>query len=295
MNLKKRNRRLLWAILFQCLLTAPVNADAAFIVENMGSFVYPGSRGDEEAGLRLTEAEKNKFPNAKVTVVSRLTADPFARVVQHYRALCNAPSMEKNRYCRFEFSRINDQPASRIEIFSENITKLADDLRPTRINLFFVQDASASADPNKEMEIFRMLKRRLGVYCYPNAIPVEKYAERERKTYDADTEVYVLDTTDDFDKVHQHFRRLAGPFYVRMSMDGNIWMRDFEIDISRALSLEEFDKKVVLMVEENPLVPNARGALRPLRGHVFLIYYIWKRSPEELKELRQNSDRQNAP
>lgn len=295
MKSTKRHRCLLHAVLFLCLWTAPIHADAAFTVENMGRFVYPGSRGDEEAGLRLTEAEKSKFPNAKVTVVSRLTSDPFARVVQHYRAICNTPSMEKNAYCRFEFSRINDQPASRIEIFTDNIAKLADDLRPTRINLIFVQSTTSSDDPNKEMEILRMLKRRLGVYCYPNAIPVEKYAERERKAYDADTEVYVLDTTDDFEKVHLHFRRLAGPFYVRMSMDGNVLMRDFEIDISRALSPEEFDKKVVLMVEENPMVPNARGALRPLRGHVFLIYYIWKRSPEELKELRQNSDRQNEP
>ncbi|MDZ7372059.1 MAG: hypothetical protein ONB12_12940 [candidate division KSB1 bacterium] len=295
MNLTKRHRCPLRAILFLCLLTAPVHADAAFTAENMGRFVYPNSRVDEEAGLRLAEAEKSKFSNAKVTVISRLTADPFARVVQHYRALCNAPSAEKDGYCRFEFSRINDQPASRIEIFSDNIAKIADDLRPTRINLFFVQDSSASADPNKDMEIFRMLNRRLGVYCYPNAIPAEKYAERERKAYDADTEVYVLDTTDDFEKVHVHFRRLAGPFYVRMSMDGNVLMRDFEIDISRALSPEEFDKKAVLMVEENPLVPNPRGALRPLRGHVFLIYYIWKRSPEELKELRQNSERKNEP
>ncbi len=69
----------------------------------------------------------------------------------------------------------------------------------------------------------------------------------------------------------------------------------FEIDISRALSSAEFDKKVVLIVEENPLIPNARGALRPLRGHVFLTYYIWQRSPEELREMRNNIDTMAEP
>ena len=125
-----------------------------------------------------------------------------------------------------------------------------------------------------------MLEQRVGRFFYAGILK-EDVALLDMEEYGSDAEVFVVETFDDFEDVYQFFRRRYGPFRVRPARDGDLLTRDFEIDISRALSEEDSDKLLYLYVEENPLVVDRNGNSQVYRNKVFIRYVFWKKDKED--------------
>ncbi len=251
--------------------------------ETFEQFLYPGASEDAAAAGALQQRVAAQFPGSNVRVGSALTADPLRKVLSHYSAVCGCRYVQEGDRFYFHFSKIIRVPASRIEIYPLELGRIHREFRPTRIDIVLVEQPEQKAKPSP---IPASLRARIGAFCYPNGSLDESIAKRKISEFGPDAEVFVIDTTDDFDKVHLFFRRLYGAFYVRTSMHDNLLTRDFEIDISRSLGPADADKKLIVTVEENPFVLDSENNVYIQRGHVFITYVIWKLTEEELKQLR---------
>ncbi|RPI01062.1 MAG: hypothetical protein EHM72_07465 [Calditrichaeota bacterium] len=249
-------------------------------------FAYPEGQIDEAYTQLITAQAKALFANAKTMLVeSYITADKPRKVVYYYSNLCGQRFIQEGDRFTYVFSQINGKPATRIEIYPMKIARIHREFWPTRINLYLVHNPLSVAIPENLNRSVVELKKRTGSYLYPGNMR-EDIARLDMEEMGKEAEIYIIDTEDDFESVHLFFRRLYGAFRVRMAMDGDLFTRDFEIDVSHSLTPEDWDKDLFVMVEENPIIAERNGNTQIYRGHVFIKYIFWKKDPEELNKPR---------
>ena len=251
------------------------------------AFAYPNGNLDQPYTDLLVNYSRRQFPEAsEILVESYITADKLRPVVLYYGKLCGQRFSQMGNHFTYIFSEIDGKPAARVEICPMEIGRIHREFWPTRVNLYLIRKPIVAGPDQQLNRSIDDLQKRIGNYCYTNGILHEDVARLEWQEYGADSEVFVIDTKDDFETVHLFFRRLYGAFFVRMAMDGDLFTRDFEIDISHALGAADMDKDLIVNVEENPIIIDKENNSQFYRGHVFIKYVFWKKSEEELKQMR---------
>lgn len=253
------------------------------------AFAYQNGSIDENYTEVLKAKTQQQFSDASaIQVASFITVDNPRTVVYYYAKLCGQRFFKEGERFTYVFSEIDGQAATRVEIYSMEIGRVHREFWPTRINLFVIQKPLFVAGTDNSNRSAEDLKKRIGAFFYDGKLS-EAIARLDMEEIGPEAEVYVVDTEDDFETVHLFFRRLYGAFYVRMAMDGDLFTRDFEIDISHALSGDDLNKDLFVTVEENPAVIDQNGNSHVYRGHVFIKYVFWKKTEEELKLMRLES------
>ncbi|MBN1481657.1 hypothetical protein EH223_04775 [candidate division KSB1 bacterium] len=244
-------------------------------------FIYPYGEIDEQFTAIIAEQSAIQFPKARFRkVTSCITLDKPRKVVSHYANLCGKRFQKIGERFTYTFSEINNIPATRIEIYPVEIGRIHHEFWPTRIDLYMIRYPISVDVQLSENRSSEMLEQRVGRFFYEGTLK-EDVALLDMEEYGSDAEVFVVETFDDFEDVYQFFRRRYGPFRVRPARDGDLLTRDFEIDISRALSEEDSDKLLYLYVEENPLVVDRNGNSQVYRNKVFIRYVFWKKDDED--------------
>jgi len=241
-------------------------------------FAYPNAEFDAQFTNMLKAQSFAQFSKARLRLVkSYLTMDKPRKVVSYYSNLCGKRFQKRGDRFTYVFSEINNEPASRIEIYPVEMGKIHYEFWPTRIDLYMIRFpilVEANLDGERSAE---SLERRIGQYYYDGALR-EDVALLDMEEFGPESEVFVIETSDDFEDVYEFFRRRYGPFRVRPARDGDLLTRDFEIDISGALGEKDKDKVLYLYVEENPLVTDRMGNSQVYRNKVFVRYVFWPRA-----------------
>jgi hypothetical protein len=254
------------------------------------AFSYKNAAIDPKYTEVLQARAKQQFSDAcTIQVESYVTMDKPRTVVYYYANLCGQLFLKEGDCFTYVFSEIEGRPATRIEIFPMEIGRIHSEFWPTRINLYLIQKPLFVAVSDHLSRSADDLKKRIGSFYYKGKL-AEDIARLEMESLGPDAEVFVIDSENDFETIHLFFRRLYGAFYVRTSMDGDLFTRDFEIDISHALGAGDLNKDLFISVEENPMVYDRDGNSQVYRGHVFIKYVFWKRTEEELKQMRLESN-----
>lgn len=244
-------------------------------------FIYPDGELDEQFTEIIAKRSAIQFPMARFRKVkSYITLDKPRKVVSYYANLCGKRFQKNGERFTYIFSEINNVPATRIEIYPLEIGRIHHEFWPTRIDLYMIRypiSVDVKLDENRSAE---SLEQRVGRFFYPGDLK-EDVALLDMEEYGNDAEVFVIETSDDFEDVYEFFRRRYGPFRVRPARDGDLLTRDFEIDVSRSLSEADSDKLLYLHVEENPLVVDRNGNSQVYRNKVFIRYVFWKKSEKD--------------
>ncbi|MBN1561325.1 hypothetical protein JW998_13815 [candidate division KSB1 bacterium] len=252
-----------------------------FLESTFAEFAYPNGELDEQFTRMLEQQSFGQFPKAGLRMVaSYITIDKPRRVVSYYSGLCGKRFQKRGERFTYIFSEMGDVPASRIEIYPVVMGRIHHEFWPTRIDIYLIRfpisiDATLPIGRSAEN-----LAQRIGSFYYPGVLR-EDIALIDMEQFGAKSEVYVIETTDEFDVVYQFFRRQYGGIAVRPAHDGDMLTRNFEIDISRALGEGDQDKLLYLYVEENPLVTDRTGNSQIYRGKVFMRYVFWQKSKED--------------
>jgi hypothetical protein len=254
------------------------------------AFSYQNGSIDEKYTEVLKAKTQQQFSDANtIQVASYVTMDKPRTVVYYYANLCGQRFLKEGDRFTYVFSEIDGRAATRVEIYSMEIGRIHSEFWPTRINLFVIQKPLYIAVPDNFVRSAEELKKRIGAFFYQGKL-LEDVARLEMEEIGPGAEVYIIDTEDDFETVHLFFRRLYGAFYVRTSMDGDLFTRDFEIDISHVLGGDDLNRDLFVSVEENPVVIDQNSNSHVYRGHVFIKYTFWKKTKEELKQMRLESN-----
>ncbi|MBN1466088.1 hypothetical protein JXA02_10020 [candidate division KSB1 bacterium] len=247
-------------------------------------FAYPHGELDEEFTQKLEKESAAQFPKAGLRMVrSYITIDKPRKVVSYYSGLCGKRFQKRGDRFTYIFSEMDDVPASRIEIYPVVMGRIHHEFWPSRIDIYLIRfpisiDATLPTGRSAES-----LALRIGPFYYPGVLR-EDVALIDMEQFGAESEVFVIETADDFDVIYEFFRRQYGGIAVRPARDGDMLTRNFEIDISRALGEADRDKLLYLYVEENPLVSDRTGNSQVYRGKVFVRYVFWKKSKEDYSD-----------
>ena len=272
-----------WLILL-AIWSAPLHAKQIFFKEStFTQFAYPNGQLDKEYTNWLKQRAREQFPNARASIIeSYITMDKPRDVLTHYSALSGQRFLKKEDRFIYVYSQLGERPATRIEIYPVPIARINQAFWPTRVDLHIIR---LPLNPNIPVTLEQdpdNLKGRTGRYFYPNGELREDVAIIEMEELGPSAQVYVLATSDDFEKVYRFFRRRYGGIPLRMPSDGDMLTRDFEIDLTRALGEEDAEKVLYVRVEENPVVVDRSGNSQLYRDWVFITYTFWEVEEEEL-------------
>ncbi len=244
-------------------------------------FAYPDAELDKEYTEAIKQQSKIQFSKAGFRrVESYITLDKPRKVVSYYSNLCGKRFQKRGERFTYIFSEINNMPATRIEIYPAEMGRIHREFWPTRIDLYMIRyPLTVDVDLDKDRSI-EGLTRRIGRFVYENATLKEDIALLYMEELGPKSEVFVLETSDDFEEVYKFFRRRYGPLRVRPARDGDLLTRDFEIDVSGALGAEDQYKELHVFVEENPLIADRTGNTQLYAGKVFIRYVFWDVSDE---------------
>jgi len=269
-------------ILIIVLSGAPVNGQIFFRESTFDQFVYQNGVLDQDFVAFLTEQEKLKFPKARtMRIMSFISEDDPRTVVAFYSFLCGQRFYKTGDRYVYVFSEINKQSASRIEIYSVKIPRMANRFWPTRIDIYLISypvSVQLSDSLNRTMAD---LKALAGDLTFEEGVLREDIALLEAEEMGPSAQVFVVATDNSFEKVHAFFRRKYGGFRVIPAIDGDISMRDFDIDATRAAGLNRKDMELYIRVEENPVIIDRSGNSQVYHGFVFIKYMFWQTVGEE--------------
>jgi hypothetical protein len=240
-------------------------------------FGYPNGIEDEEYTSVITKRADEQFPNARTHMVkSYISDDKPRRIIEYYTKLSGQRFLKEGDHFIFVFSQINNQPATRIEIYPVRISRIHQEFWPTRIDLYVIRYPIVGDIPDELDRTMDDLKKRIGRFLYEGELR-EDIAILDMEENGPEAEVYVLSTEDDFERVYRFFRRRFRSFPVRPARDGDMLTRDFEIDITRYIGQGGDNKDVFVIVEENPVVVDRTGNSQLYRGRVFIRYVFWEK------------------
>ena len=238
-------------------------------------FGYPNGFVDEEHSAIIREQTNRQFPNARTHIIqSYISNDKPRSIIEYYTMLSGQRFFKEGDHFVFVFSQINDQPATRIEIYPLPIARIHREFWPTRIDLYVIRYPIAGDIPEELDRTDEDLKKRVGRFYY-EGLHREDIARLDMEEAGPEAEVFVIATEDEFERVYRFFRRRFRSFPVRPAQDGDMLTRDFEIDISSYVASENEDKDVFVMVEENPVVIDRTGNSQLYSGWVFIRYVFW--------------------
>ena len=268
---------LIFAVLLALLIISPFGfAQINFRESTFDQFGYPRGILDEDYTQVLQARSLYSFPKARVNrVLSYITNDDPHDVVNYYSQLCGQRFIKEGDRFIYIFSKVNELPASRIEIYSAPNIRIQRQFWPTRIDLYLVSYPISVSFPqgqNRTLEDLRKLAKRL---TYEGALR-EDVARLEQEELGPDAIVYVVQTNDSFEKVYRFFRRRYGKLFVRQGRDGDIMVRDFEFDATRAVGLSRDHMELFIRVEENPMATDAQGNSQIYLGYTFIKYRFWR-------------------
>jgi hypothetical protein len=256
----------------------------AFKESTFDLFRYANGRLDtvhEKIMVARTEAT---FKDARIKqVASYLTKDDPRMVVAHYTRLSGQRFYKMGDRFIYTFSEIKKKPASRIEIYPVPIARIQKEYWPTRIDLVLLNKPVKMRVPQSFDWTIEDLKIRAGDLCFPGTLR-EDIALLEMEETGPKAEIYVIATAEPFESVYTFFRRRVGRIYVINARDGDLNVRDFEIDATSALELEKENQELHIRVEENPVVSDQEGNSQNYLGYTFIKYTFWK----NLKHPAQN-------
>jgi hypothetical protein len=278
----KQTIRFLFFVLF---LAAPVISVLAlqrtqvfFNKSTFEQFAYPDAELDEAHTNAIKQQSMVQFKKARERLVkSYVTLDKPRKVVSYYANLCGKRFQKRGERFTYVFSEIDGQPATRIEIYPAAMGKMHREFWPTRIDLYIIRYPLTVDIELEEGRSLERLEERIGRYVYENGSLKEDIALLYTEELGSDSEVFVIETDDDFQTVYNYFRRRHGGIRVHTASDGDLLTRDFEVDISRALGPDDQDKELHLFVEENPLIADPTGNALLYNNKVFIRYVFWKK------------------
>jgi len=236
------------------------------------SFYYDDGIFDEDYTNALENVTKKTFPKANtVKCASFITSNDPRDVVSYFTNLSGQRFFKIDNKFVYIFSEIGGKPASRIEIYPLEIPRIAEEFAPTRINLIIVSYPISTSIRRKSrtVEDLRELADR---FFYEGELR-EDIAHIEMDELGADAEVYVVSTDDSFLQVWRYFRRRYGRISYLPARDGDVFTRDFEIDVTRALLLD--GKMLHIRVDENPMITDNQGNSQVYLGKTFIRYTVW--------------------
>jgi hypothetical protein len=236
------------------------------------SFYYSDGIFDEDYTNALENMTRKTFPKANVIkCASFVTTNDPRDVVSYFTNLSGQRFFKIDNKFIYIFSEIGGKPASRIEIYPLEIPRLAEAFTPTRINLIIVSYPINTSYRRKSRTV-EDLKELAGRFFY-NGDLREDIAHIEMDELGADADVYVVSTDDSFLQVWRFFRRRFGRISYLPAWDGEVFTRDFEIDVTRALRLD--GKMLYIRVDENPMITDNQGNSQVYLGKTFIKYTVW--------------------
>ncbi len=251
-------------------------AQILFRESTFKDFKYPKGTLDEKYTQVLDHRSRYTFPKARVLkVASYVTQDNPRQVVSYYSQLSGQRFEKQGDFLTYIFSKVNELPASRIEIYPIPNMRIQKQFWPTRINLYIISYPISVSLPQGLNRSIEDLRERAGSFTY-DGVMREDVARLANEELGPDADVYILSTTDSFEKVYSFFRRKIRPLYVRAARDGDVSVRDFEFDATRAVGLDRKEQELYIRVEENPMVTDAKGNSQIYLDHVFIKYKFWK-------------------
>jgi len=259
----------------------PVNGQIFFRETTFNEFHYPNGLLDNDFVEFLSQGEKLKFPKARtMRIASYLTEDDPRTVVAFYSRLCGQRFYKTGDRLIYAFSEINHMSASRIEIYPVKNPRLAENFWPTRIDLFLISYPVAVTVSENFNRTLDDLRAKAGSLTYEGELR-EDIALLEIEELGPDAEVYVVATENSFEKVHAFFRRRYGRVRVIPAIDGNVSMRDFDLDATRAAGLNRKETELYIRVDENPIIIDRSGNSQVYHGYTFIKYIFWNNVSEE--------------
>ena len=269
------------SVIFIFFFNIPVNGQIFFRETTFNEFNYPTGILDNDFVEFLSNREKLKFPKARtMRIASYLTEDDPRTVVAYYSRLCGQRFYKTGDRLIYAFSEINQLSASRIEIYPVKNPRLASNFWPTRIDLFLISYPVAVAVSENLNRTLDDLKAKAGSLTYEGELR-EDIALLEVEELGPDAEVFVVATDNSFEKVHAFFRRRYGRVRVIPAIDGNVSMRDFDLDATRAAGLNRKETELYIRVDENPIIIDRSGNSQVYHGYTFIKYIFWHNVNEE--------------
>ncbi len=271
----------IYSVIFIIFFETPVNGQIFFRETTFNEFNYPNGTLDNDFVDYLSKREKLKFPKARTMhIASYLTEDDPRTVVGFYSRLCGQRFYKIGDRLIYAFSEINKLSASRIEIYPVKIPRLASNFWPTRIDLFLISYPVAVGESENFKRTLDDLRKKAGSLTYDGELR-EDIAQLEIEELGPDAEVFVIATDNSFEKVHAFFRRRYGRVRVIPAIDGNVSMRDFDLDATRAAGLNRKETELYIRVEENPIIIDRSGNSQVYHGYTFIKYIFWHNTGEE--------------
>jgi hypothetical protein len=252
-----------------------------FLPSTWRQYVYAAAREDSSYTRWLTGEFRKMYPQSqRVQIKSLVTSHSLSQVLTHYALLSGGLCDKMGDRFVFMFSRWDEKPASRIEVFQETLPRLQPSAWPVRINLILLEFplAPAAVQLNRSTSQVRNRLERL----YYNGRLREDIASIKAQELGPEADVYVIETTDNFEMVYNHFRSRSGRrIYVVQGRQGDMPARDFELDGTRVLRNNLDGHELIIRVDENPTIVDSQGSSRQFLDRVFIQYIFWHKSTTE--------------
>ncbi len=239
-------------------------------------FIYPGARLDSIYSKMLLTRIRDRFPEARaIKVKSLLTGDQPAKVILHYTRMTGQPfNHSGGRYIR-SFATKDGYPLSRIDISSVPIPHLSESFWPTRIDLVLTILPIDHEDWTCKVLSKQELKSKAGRLLYDGKV-FKDITLNEQVDLGSRARVLVIGTKDPFYNVLLFFRRrIRRRIRVIPAREGDLYVRDFEVDATASAGLDRSREELHIRVEENPLVIDQNGNSQNYLGWVFIKYILW--------------------
>lgn len=257
------------------LLVQAGQAQIRFRETTFEEFKYPNGVSDSNFVDYLRVREEKKFPKARtMKIMSFITRDDPRTVVAYYTRLCGQRFYKTGDRLVYNFSEINNQYASRIEIYPVKIPRIMQNYWPTRIDIFMISYPITVRPELHLNRTFEDLEKMAGKLAFEGEL-LEDVAVLEMEELGQDSEVFIVATKKSFESVYRFFRNRYGPIRVIPAIDGEMYVRDFDLDATRTLGLYRKNMKLYIRVEENPIVIDRSGNSQVYHGYVFIKYMFW--------------------
>jgi hypothetical protein len=251
-----------------------------FRQETFDSYIYPESHSDSSHRKYLLKKLKKRFPDARsIQVQSHVTHDDPNKVVLYYTRLSGQRFYKKENGFLYVFREIEGEPTSHIAISKLPIPFIKPNQWPTRIDMVLVNfpiSFNADQELSRTWEDF---ENKVGRLAYKGELR-EDLATIEMSSIETPAEIFIIATKDPFYNVQSFFRRRLGRLWVIPARDGDLFVRDFEVDATRALGLDRDEVECHIRAEENPIFTDQQGNSQTYLGFTFIKYIFWHNEPQ---------------
>lgn len=264
-------------VLVSCTLAEP---SRFFSQETFDSYIYPESHPDSVHRQFLINSLKNRFPDARsIQVQSHITHDDPNKVVLYYTRLSGQRFYQKDNGFLYVFREINGEPTSHIAITKLPVPFFKQDYWPTRIDMVLVNFPISFNTDQELSRTWEEFENKVGRLAYKGEMR-EDLAAIEMSSLETPAEIFIIATKDPFYNVQSFFRRRLGRLWVIPARDGELYVRDFEVDATRALGLDRDQVECHIRAEENPIFTDQQGNSQTYLGYTFIKYIFWHNEPQ---------------